>query len=68
MINQKIRPVTLRGGEQAENNYRVWQPIEVLNSKSSLKTQLRSLVAYTIDENLNVIRLQFFPTQKWGNE
>ena len=68
MTQTAIRPVTLCRSEQAENGNLAWQQIDVLNSKLALKTQPRSLISYTIDARLNVIRLQFPLLSKRGTE
>lgn len=59
MTQTAVRPVTLRGSEQAENHSLACQQIEVLNSKSALNPQPRSLIPYTVDAQLNVIHVQF---------
>ena len=59
MIHTAIRPVTLRGSEQAENLILAGQQNVVLDSKSALNPQLRSLISYTVDAHLNVIQLKF---------
>ena len=68
MTQTAIRPATLRGSVQAENEILAWQQIDVLDSKPVLKTQPRSLISYTIDARLNVIRLQFPLLSKRGTE
>lgn len=66
MSQKAIRPVTLRGSEQAENGSLACQQIDVLNSKLVLNLQQRSLIAYTIDAQLNCTQVKFsqFPTRE----
>lgn len=67
MTQKAIQPATLRGSEQAEYQNLAWKQTEVLNIRSQGNFQPRFALSYVLDEQLNVIHLQFSPLAKWGN-
>ena len=59
MTQTAVRPATLRGSEQAENQNLAWQRVEVLNTKSVSDLQPRCLISYSEDARLNVVNVRF---------
>lgn len=59
MTQKSFRPATLRGSVQAENINIAWQLSDVLNSKSTHYIQESQISNFTIDSQLNVIRVKF---------
>ncbi len=61
MITQTFRPATFGKGEQAGTEQFSWQKISVHNTNTSHFQQENSIVRYSVDGRLNIIKAQFGP-------
>ena len=59
MTPKAFRPGTSREGERAGTDNFAWQQISAQNTNSSPSQQQNSIIRYSVDGGLNVIRVEF---------
>ena len=61
MIQKAFRPAPTWEGERAGTDHLAWQQISVHINKTSLSQQEISIINYSVDARLNVVRVYFGP-------
>ena len=64
MIQKAFRPAPTWEGERAGTDHLAWQQISVPNSKTPQLEQQLSVTSYTVDDCLNVIKLNLGPHRR----
>ena len=64
MTSKTFRPATSWEGERVGTDNFAWQQLSVHNSKTPQLEQQLSITSYTVDDRLNVIKLNLGPHRR----